>query len=181
MLTVAPPANGCVAGLLGDDTSIPGAGCASEQIGVPVESNAAAHGFLIAAAPGVTSANYTARLSVCALPRIGFGATHSATLGDSSSCVGANGQLAQWLMFRANGAVVRANDGVSASIAAMFERVVTITDHQATLHFDSPSYHDPSNLFELGSDLGALFKVTGVTAADRGAYSLSVLPASLRR
>lgn len=177
VVSVAPPDGACVLGLLPEGGQLFRERCSDGLLDIPVVGPGTA-GFVIAS-DGAQRGPYSATVRVCALPTIGFSATHSGSLVPAG-CIDAEGARADWILFRDRAGLVRFNEGAILNLSAGFATAATITDAFSTTPFVFRSGIDAGEALPFAGDLGGLVKIRGVTATDRGTYVVRVAP-PLRR
>ncbi len=172
--SVQPPPNACVLGLLPEGSQMLVGACRKEALDIPVVGAGTA-AFVIAADSAAVSGAYSVEVKVCALPTIGFGVTFNGSL-IPAGCSDTSNVRSDWVLFRGPAGLVRFNDGVLLTLTAGFPNAAVISDGVQVLPFSGRRGLDASDLLNLGANLGALIKVRGVTASDRGTYSVEVSP-----
>jgi len=93
-----------------------------------------------------------------------------------AGCSDTSNVRSDWVLVRGPAGLVRFNDGVLLTLTAGFPNAAVISDGVQVLPFSGRRGLDASDLLNLGANLGALIKVRGVTASDRGTYSVEVSP-----
>lgn len=178
--SIRPPVNGCVLTLLATGPQTPDSGCATGLAELPLTSNGT-YGFMVAGADDTTRGAYSARLGLCPATTAGFGSVLAGALADGT-CTDPNGLPAGWFVVRGLANIALFNDGVSGRVeASQFVVHGTLTDQVSGVDVAGEFSTDPTTMFPLGTDLGALLKVNGATAAARGSYTVRVDPAALRQ
>jgi len=181
VLSVLPPANGCVIGLMPGGDVVPKDSCLQTQLDMPIAARPQLAGFIVAAPAGQTSGAYSGQLSVCPLTTMTFGELRTGSLG-GGSCTTANGRVAAMLLIRGADGVVRQTGGMSASLTTTFASASEVIVPRGPLPAGSlVALDDPGDLFLFGSDRAALLRVSGVGATDLGSYSVEIDQASYRR
>jgi hypothetical protein len=179
VVTIVPPSNGCVVALLGDGTPMPTDECSTTAIDVPVLGSAP-QGFIIAGTETSTRGGYTIGTSRCAVTAVGFGATVNGALS-ATDCADPSGARADWFLLQAPADVVNFNFGMLGEISAGFPLAGLLSDKSGGFPVTRDFSQDPSMMFAAGTDLAAVLRVSGATAADLGAYRLVVDMASFRQ
>jgi hypothetical protein len=177
--TVSPPSNGCVLVLLGDGSPVPDDGCSTTPLDVPVLGGNV-HGFIIAGAETSTRGAYSVGFSRCPVDTIGFGEAKHGVL-TASSCADADGIRAAWLLMQLPASLAAFNFGVTGQLSADFPFDALLSDRSGGTSISGSFVEDPSQMFSAGTNLAAVWRITGATPSDLGAYDLAVDPASLRQ
>lgn len=174
VVSVEPPANACVLGLLPQGQQIFARSCAKQALDIPVVGSGTA-AFVIAADGAAIRGAYTVKVAVCPLSTIGFGASHNGSLA-TAGCADTGGVRADWILFQDRVGLVRFNEGLSLSLSAGFATAASITDVVQTSPLTGRRGLDAVELLPLGENLGALVKVRGATVGDLGNYTVHVAP-----
>jgi hypothetical protein len=174
VVSVQPPANACVVGLLPEGPQLFDEVCTKDALDIPIVGGGPA-GFLIAADQAATRGAYAARVRVCALPVVGFGSTHSASL-TTAGCSDPGGARSDWILFSDRASLVRFNEGVSMTLELGFAAAATIADAHQARDISGRRSLDAPDLIGLAANLGVLIKVQGATLNDRGPYTLRIAP-----
>ena len=174
VLSVQPPANACVIGMLPEGAQLLDATCSKEALDIPI-TNAGPAGFMIAADSAATRGTYAARVRACAVPNVGFGGTYNATLV-TAGCSDTDNARSDWVLFSDNASLVRFNEGVLLSLDVGFPAVATLVDAHRVSAFTQRRNISQEDLIPLGSKLGALLKIQGATLNNRGPYTFRVAP-----
>jgi hypothetical protein len=148
--------------------------CTKDALDIPVVGVGTA-AFVIAADSAAVSGAYSVEVKVCALPTVGFGATFNGSLL-SAGCSDTSDFRSDWLLFQGPAGLVRFNEGVLLTLMAAFPIEAVISDGTQALPFSGRRGLDAPDLMNLGANLGALIKVRGATASDRGTYSVEISP-----
>jgi len=179
ILSLMPPAAGCVVALLGDGTSGYLDSCSKQLVEVPI-SDPSRSGFVVAADNGTVAGSYVVRAATCAPLPLAYGQQVAGTL-TAASCAGADGVRAARHLFRARRGLVRYADGIVGSYLPSFAASASIIDQRQPDLLRSVFFHDPVDTFRLGADDALLLKIAGATAADTGSYVVHLDQISIRR
>jgi len=177
--TIAPPDNGCVVALLAEGPQTPDGGCSTDPIDLPLLSTRR-YGFIIAGKEASTRGTYGTGLSICGLKTATYGSVVAGVLTDQS-CAVADGGVADFVLLRATASLLRFNDDLSGGVTATFPLRGVLTDVLGSVGVGGSFSDSPDTMYPIGSDLGALLRVRGANASDRGSYTLTVESASFRQ
>lgn len=174
VLSVQPPANGCVMGLLPEGAQLLDQTCSKEALDIPIV-NAGPAGFMIVADAAATRGAYGALVRTCAVPNISFGGTYAGSLL-TAGCSDTDNARSDWVLFSDNAPLVRFNDGALLSLDVGFPAVATLVDAHQVVAFTQRRNISPEDLIPFGNKLGALLKIQGATLNNRGPYTFRVAP-----
>jgi hypothetical protein len=181
--SVSAPVGGCALGLMAEGPQLPGTGCSADLMEMPIK-NLGHYGFMVAAADPASRDTYSAGLALCSATTLGFGATRSGALTDST-CLDGAGAPADWSLLQASPGLVRFNFGPSGKLKGDFPLVPVLTDVAGSTSFSDSFVEDPDDMFLVGPNsnlsLAVLLKIAGATPTDRGTYTLTMDPASFRQ
>lgn len=173
VVSVAPPAGACALGLLPEGGQLLREACSDDVLEMPVVGQGTA-GFVIASNADQRGP-YTASVRTCALPSVGLGGVYSGSLA-AAGCTDARGTRADWILFRDRAGLVRFNAGAIFALSADFATAAVVTGAVRRIPLLHRRGLDAGEAIPLAGELGALIKIRGATASDRGAYVLQVAP-----
>jgi hypothetical protein len=174
-----PPPNTCVLGLLAEGLQVPDAGCRTDVVEIPMLASGT-YGFMIAGGNPAIRGAYAADVRTCPLSMLSYGDEANGTLS-GSSCAGADGRPNAWYYVSGPAGLVFFNDGMSGLVSGGFPIAGSVVDFLGPLGISGPFSDDPTSMYPLNGNLGALVKVTGALPTDSGAYNIFVDLAEFRQ
>jgi hypothetical protein len=180
VVTVSPPANGCVVVLLADGTQVPSDGCSATAMDIPGLGSKVI-GFIVAGEDASTRGGYSVGVSRCPITTLGFGEARHGVL-NGANCSDPDGIRADWYLVQGAAGLVNFNSGMTGKFVATFPLRVLMSDlGSATPIVGGFFTEDATQMLRAGENLSVVLRVTGAAPTDRGAYDFMIDPATARQ